>query len=90
MYVEFQNSVRDEMMGVVWPFGLDPLILKVTAGFSSRGGDLDNILKPLLDTYQGIFKDFNDNKIYKIIAKKTIVKKGEEFFDVDIERYIDE
>ena len=89
-YVEFQNEVRDCMMGCKWPFEDHPITIKVTAAFSTRAADLDNILKPLLDTYQGIFKEFNDNKVYKIIANKTIVDKGNEFLEVNVERFIDE
>ena len=89
-YLDYQNEIRDELMGVDWPFGSDMVTFDITAAFSNRGADLDNIMKPLFDTYQNIFDDFNDNKVYRIDAKKEIVPKGEEYFEVKIERIEDE
>ena len=62
----------------------------ITAGLSNRGADLDNVMKPLFDTYQSIYSDFNDNKVYHIEAFKDIVKKGEEYIDVTIKEWKDE
>ena len=73
-------------MGVEWPFGSDPVCFTITVAFSARQADLDNAFKPLFDTYQNIFDGFNDNKVYIIEAKKTIVPKGEEYINVKIER----
>lgn len=87
-YIEYQNELRDCIgRDTPWPFGQDPVRFKIIAAFSSRGADLDNILKPLFDTYQGIFPEFNDNKVYMITAEKKIVSKGNEYLDVDVERY---
>ena len=83
-YVAFQNEIRDQLMGTEWKFGTDQVIVKVTAGFSNRGADLDNCIKPILDTYQNIYKEFNDNKVYKIELNKDIVQKGDEYLDVEI------
>lgn len=83
-YLAFQNEVRDEMNGVQWPFGKDAVLFRVTAGFSNRASDLDNINKPLFDTFQNIFDEFNDNKVYGIYLIKDIVQKGEEYIDVEI------
>lgn len=52
-------------------------------GFSSKGSDLDNALKQLNDCLQKKY-GFNDNLIYKIIAEKEIVKKGQEFIEFKI------
>ena len=84
-YVKYQNDIRDELMGIEWPFGTEQVQFKVTAAFSNRGADLDNCIKPILDTYQGIFEDFNDNKVYHIELFKEIVPKGEEYLTIKVE-----
>lgn len=86
-YVKYQNEVRDDMMGTEWIFGDSLVAFEITVGLSNRGADIDNIIKPLLDTYQGIFEDFNDNKVYHLDVTKTIVKKGEEFIDITVKEY---
>ena len=66
-YIEYQNELRDELQGVKWPFEKsDQLEFDIIAGVSNKMADLDNVVKPLLDTYQGIFEEFNDNKVYHI------------------------
>ena len=89
-YMDYQNEVRDEMMGIEWPFGSSPVSFWFKAGLSARQADLDNLLKPLLDTFQNVFDDFNDNKVYYLEAHKDIVPKGEEYVNVRIERIEDE
>jgi len=59
------------------------IYLKVTVGFSSKGSDLDNILKPLQDILSEYY-GFNDNKIYVLHVVKEIVKKGDDFIDFEI------
>ena len=83
-YRRYQEEMRDYMMGMVWDFGKDPVAFEVTAGFSNRAADLDNIIKPILDTFQNIFDDFNDNRVYKIKLDKDIVKKGNEYVDIKV------
>ena len=85
-YIEYQNELRDEVRGVAWPFGDDQVYFYIVAGFSNRGADLDNVIKPLFDTYQGIFEEFNDNKVYYAELHKTIVAKGKEFLYVRVGR----
>jgi len=53
-------------------------------GFSSKASDIDNPLKPLIDTLQKKYK-FNDNQIQELTVKKEIVKKGEEFITINID-----
>ena len=77
-------------MGSEWPFGTDKVKFSIRVGFSNRGADLDNTIKPFMDTYQSIFEDFNDNKVYELIMEKDIVPKGEEYISVEIERIEDE
>ena len=89
-YLAYQNEVRDLMMEVEWPFGSEQVKFWFKAGFSARQADLDNVLKPLFDTFQAVFDDFNDNKVYEIEAHKDIVPKGEEYIHVKIERIEDE
>lgn len=83
-YIDYQNELRDEIQGVAWPFGDDQVQFYVVAGFSNRAADIDNVIKPLLDTYQGIFPEFNDNKVYHVELHKTIVSKGREFLYVRV------
>ena len=84
VYLDYQNELRDELMGQVWPFGSDQVAFYIVAGMSNKGADLDNILKPLFDTYQGIFEEFNDNKVYYTELYKVIVTKGKEFLHVTV------
>jgi len=93
-YLNYQNEIRDEILEEaecdVWPFGASYTTFTITAGLSNRGADLDNVMKPLFDTYQSIYSDFNDNKVYHIEAFKDIVKKGEEYINVTIKEWKDE
>jgi len=85
-YKEFQEEIRDTIMADdwSWPFKDELVDFKVEAGLSNRGADIDNVIKPLLDTYQGMFHGFNDNKVYHIELTKCIVKKGDEYLDVEV------
>lgn len=85
-YLKFQNDIRDVLMGEPWPFGKDEVVFLVAAGLSNRGADIDNVIKPLLDTFQSIYEDFNDNKVYGVYLIKDIVPKGEEYLDVTIRK----
>lgn len=53
-------------------------------GFSSKASDLDNPVKCLLDVMQKRY-EFNDKEIYEMKIKKTIVKKGKEYFIARLE-----
>lgn len=59
----------------------------MVAGLSNRGADIDNVIKPLLDTYQNVFEEFNDNKVYYLEMHKDIVKKGSEYLSVTMKEY---
>ena len=83
-YVAYQNEIRDDLMGTDWPFKTDPVSFIVNAGLSNRGADIDNVIKPIFDTYQGIFEEFNDNKVYYVELHKEIVSKGEEFLRIRV------
>ena len=90
-YLEYQEDIKNELLGTDWPFGKEEVIVLVTAGLSNRGADIDNVIKPLLDTLQSLYEEFNDNKVYGIYLIKDIVPKGEEYMDVTVtERNKDE
>lgn len=71
-------------MGIDWPFAKSPVAFYIEAGLSNRGQDLDNIVKPVLDTYQSIYEEFNDNKVYEIELQKVITPKNSEYLLVRI------
>ena len=71
-------------MGTDWPFKTEQVSIIVYSGLSNRGADIDNVIKPILDTYQGIFEEFNDNKVYYVELHKEIVSKGEEFLRIRV------
>ncbi len=52
-------------------------------GFSNRGSDIDNGLKPFLDVLQKKY-GFNDSRIYSLEVLKNIVKKGDEYIEYKI------
>ena len=89
-YIQYQNELRAQLLGVAWPFeDSDLLEFEIIAGVSNKMADLDNVVKPLLDTYQHIFKKFNDNKVYHITLDKHITDKGKEYLYVKVEKWID-
>lgn len=80
-YIEFQQEMLLKLPKIDILEGKLEIYYKI--GFSSKGSDLDNALKQLNDCLQKKYK-FNDNLIYKIIAEKEIVKKGQEFIEFKI------
>ena len=60
-----------------------PYQITFTFGFSNVASDIDNPVKPLLDV-MGKKYGFNDKNVYKLIVDKTIVKKGDDFFRVEV------
>lgn len=81
MYEEIPNRTK------VWPFKEDDqLTFIVHVGLSSKLADVDNCIKPLLDTFQLLF-DFNDKYVYRVEIEKEIVKKGKEYIDVEVKEY---
>jgi Holliday junction resolvase RusA-like endonuclease len=61
----------------------EKLKLNITFGFSTSTADIDNPLKPLLDCLQKKY-GFNDRYVYELTVKKELVKKGEEFIQIQI------
>lgn len=66
-----------------------PLTLKILVCYSNSLSDLDNALKPFLDVLQKRYK-FNDRNIYKIVARKRVVPKGEDTIKFSIEPFTEE
>lgn len=62
----------------------DKMKVKITFGYSNVLNDIDNGLKPLIDILQKKY-NFNDRYIYDLRVKKEIVKKGEEFIQIQIQ-----
>ena len=89
-YTIYQETIQNQLQGTEWPFGTDRVHFHVEAGLSNRGADLDNVIKPILDTYQWIYEDFNDNKVYGIELEKYIVKRGSEYLDIRVREYEDD
>jgi len=62
------------------------LELNIKFGFSSKGSDFDNPVKPFVDCLQKKY-GFNDNKIKRCVIDVEHVKKGEEFIEWNIKEY---
>lgn len=52
------------------------LTLELRVYLERSNADLDNVLKGLIDSLQDRY-EFNDKIIYKIVAEKFVVKRGE-------------
>lgn len=80
-YKAYEHEMLLKLPRMTTPDG--KLGINIHAGFSNKGADVDNILKPLLDILQKKY-DFNDSRIYRIHIEKQIVKKGDEFISFEI------
>ena len=80
-YIEFQQEMLLKLPKMDIPEGKLEIHYKI--GFSNSNSDLDNAFKQLNDCLQKKY-GFNDNLIYRIIADKEIVKKGQEFIEFKI------
>lgn len=85
-YLNYQEQIKLQLMctSTHWPFQDSDVAFEVTAGLSNKLSDLDNVIKPLLDTYQYSYPSFNDRTVNKITLLKDKVKKGQEYLDVTI------
>lgn len=59
------------------------LSIEITFAFSSKASDLDNGVKQFLDLLTKKY-EINDNRYYRIVLTKEIVKKGNEFIEFKI------
>lgn len=83
-YTGYELEVFYKLPPLTIPDGKIQLNLRF--GFSSSNSDLSNHIKAFEDILQKKYK-FNDNRFYRIILEKEIVKKGEEFIDFEIIEY---
>ncbi|MCO7225759.1 RusA family crossover junction endodeoxyribonuclease [Pleionea sp. CnH1-48] len=83
-YRQFKAKFARLLPDIEVPKG--PLVLSIIVGVSHRNSDLDNTFKPFLDTLANRY-GFNDRQVYRIIATKKIVKKGEETFNFNLSEY---
>lgn len=63
-----------------------PLKIAFKYGFSSKLSDVDNPIKLCLDIMQKKY-GFDDRNVFEISAEKEIVKKGEEYIEIDANLY---
>lgn len=59
------------------------LSVSIVYGFSSKASDIDNPTKLVLDIMQKKY-GFNDSRVYELTLRKEIVKKGQEFIDIEV------
>lgn len=80
-YNAYEKELRLKLKPMTIPEG--ELELAVQFGFSSRGSDWDNPLKPFQDIISKHY-GFNDNRVYAAVVLKRIVPKGQEYISFDI------
>lgn len=85
-YLEFRDLIARKAGGSYGITGNEKFRLRVIASFSNKSGDLDNVFKPLLDSMVASMDDsFDDKQVYEIVARKRLVKKGQEYLQVMLE-----
>lgn len=80
-YKEYEANLMALLKDFTVPKG--ELSIFIELGFSNKGADADNCVKPFLDVLQKRY-NFNDNKIYHLNLTKKIVKKGDEYIRFNI------
>jgi len=84
-YKEFLERFKASTDSMEWEFDSTKLLkITLTAKFSNKASDLDNVAKPTLDALQHVF-DWNDKYVYEMHMYKEIVKKGEEELNIHVE-----
>lgn len=85
-YLAFRELIAKVGGGCYGINGKEKFRLRLIAAFSNKKGDLDNCFKPLLDSIVGsVDKSFDDSQVYEIVARKRVVKKGQEYIQVRLE-----
>lgn len=87
-YKEYRSVIADLLRGSYGIQKKDKLKLSIIAGYSSKLADLDNCLKPVLDSMQACM-DFDDRQVFEIVALKHHVAKGEEYICLKLETITD-
>ena len=79
------NKYIKDMLTILPPLKVsnDKLELVITFGLSSVAADIDNPLKCFIDCLQKKY-GFDDKMIYRLIVNKSIVKRGKEFIEFEI------
>jgi len=75
-YKQYERDISFMLPRIKIPEG--KLRVEFEFGFSSAGSDVDNPVKPFMDILQKKY-GFNDSRVYEILLKKIIVKKGSEY-----------
>lgn len=90
-YLEFRDLIARKAGGFYGISGKEKFRLRLHAAFSNKRGDLDNTQKPLLDSITACVDEaFDDSQVYEIMARKRVVKKGQEYLQVVLELIPDE
>lgn len=85
-YLAFRDLIARSGGGFYGISGKEKFRLRIIAAFSNKKGDLDNVFKPLLDSIVGsVDTSFDDSQVYEIVARKRVVKKGQEYIQVRLE-----
>lgn len=74
-YRDYEEALLSVLPDIIIPEG--KLTLKLLISYSNSRADIDNALKPFIDILQKKYS-FNDNKIYRLLIQKRVVKKGQE------------
>jgi len=80
-YRSWKNNILFMMPKIDLPE--PPYKITYEFGFSSAGSDIDNAVKPFQDVLQKVY-GFNDNKIHEFTARRSNVKKGQEYIKFGI------
>ena len=83
-YERYEQELFYKLPKIEVPSG--KLKLNLLVGLSSKNADIDNPIKMFTDVCQKKY-NFNDKMIYKIIAEKEIVKKGDDFISFELKIY---
>lgn len=84
VYLAYEKEFMLKLNSIKMP--PSPLEIFIEYGFSNKASDIDNPTKLVLDIMQKKY-GFNDADIYSLHLKKTIVKKGKEFIDIEINKF---
>lgn len=84
-YKAYEQELLLTLPRYIIPSGNLEVIYEV--GYSNKLSDIDNFVKPFQDILQKKY-NFDDNRIYKMVVEKKIVKKGEEYIDFNLLPYV--
>jgi len=85
-YRQFERQMLEELPDDCVVPNRGALQLDFEFGVWSRASDLDNLYKSALDCLSKKY-GFNDNRVYKIVGKKILVSKGNEYIKFLLRKY---